>query len=152
MKRILAAVDGSEAAIRALDFAIKLAAETQAELVILTVAEELYVGDGALEQFARSEHLGSAWADLTEASAKHILSTAETRVASCQGLRWRAEWRMGYPAGEIIRFAKEQACDLVVAGHVGRSRLLGVLLGSVAFKLVTLCPCPVTIVGPASRP
>jgi nucleotide-binding universal stress UspA family protein len=152
MKRILAAVDGSEAALRALDFAAKLASGTQAELVILTVAEELYAGGGALEQFARSEHLGSAWGDLREAGAKQILGTAEARVASCQGLRRRTEWRMGYPAGEIIRFAKEQACDLLVMGHVGRSRLLGVLLGSVAFKLVTLCPCPVTVVGPASRP
>jgi len=152
LKRILAAVDGSEAALRALDFAAKLAAETEAELVILTVAEELYVGDGALKQFARSEHLGSAWGDLCEARAKQILGTAEARVASCQGLRWRTEWRMGYPAGEIIRFAKEQACDLIVVGHVGRSQLLGVLLGSVALKLVTLCPCPMTVVGPASRP
>jgi nucleotide-binding universal stress UspA family protein len=138
MKRILAAVDGSEAALRALDFVAKLATETQAELVILTVAEELYVGDGALEQFARSEHLGSAWGDLCRARAKQILGTAEARVAPYKGLRWRVEWRMGYPAGEIIRFAKEQACDLIVVGHVGRSQLLGVLLGSVAFKLVTL--------------
>jgi len=152
MKRILAAVDGSEAALGAPDFAARLAAETQSELVILTVGEELYVSDGALEQFARSEHLGSAWGDLSESRAKQILGTAEARVASCQGLRWRTEWRMGYPAGEIIRFAREQACDLLVVGHVGRSRLLGVLLGSVAFKLVTLCPCPVTVVGPAGRP
>ncbi len=152
MKRILAAVDGSEAALRALDFAASLAAETGSELVILTVAEELYVGDGALEQFARSEHLGSIWGDLSEARAKQILGTAEARVAARESLRWRSEWRMGYPAAEIIRFANEQACDLLVVGHVGRSRLLGVLLGSVAFKLVTLCPCPVTVVGPASPP
>lgn len=48
MKRIVAAVDGSEAALRALDLAARLTAETQSELVILTVAEELYAGDGAL--------------------------------------------------------------------------------------------------------
>src|SRR5690242_18079424 len=132
MKRILAAVDGSEASLRALEFGAKLAAETKAELVLLTVAEELYLGDGALEQFARSEHLGTAWGDLSEARAKQILSTAEARVASCPDLRWRSEWRMGNPAGEIGRFAREQECDLLVVGHIGRSRLAGVLLGSIA--------------------
>ena len=67
------------------------------------------MGDGALEQFARSEHLGIAWADLSEARAKQILGTAEARVASCPDLCWRSEWRMGNPAGEIGRFAREQS-------------------------------------------
>ncbi len=152
MKRILAAVDGSEPALKALDFAAQLASETRAELVVLTVVEELYVGDGALRQFARSEHLGTSRGDLSEMRAKEVLGDAEARVASRPDLRWRADWRAGHPAGELIRYAKEQGCDLVVVGHVGRSQLLGAVLGSIAFKLVTLCSCPVTVVGPANRP
>jgi len=94
MKRILTAVDGSEASLRALYFAANLAAETKSELLLLTVAEELYVGDGALEQFARSHHLGTAWGDLSEARAKEILGAAQDRAASFRDLRLRAEWRI----------------------------------------------------------
>jgi len=146
MNRILICVDGSEPALRALDFAAKLADETKAELVILTVTEELYVGNGALQEYAQAEHLAIAWGDLSEGRAREILSIAHSRAAARGGLRIREERRTGNSAAEILRFAREHQCDVLVVGHVGRNRLAGVLLGSVAFKLVTLAPCPVMVV------
>jgi len=148
MRRILAAVDGSEPALRAVDFAARLASETGAELVILTATEEMLIGDKALREFARSEHLATAWGDLSEARAQEILITAHERAAAKDKLRVRTEWRTGNPKEVIARFAKDEACDLIVVGHAGRSRIVGVVLGSVAFKLVTAAPCPVTVVGP----
>jgi len=50
MELILVAVDGSEAALKAVDFAAKLAAQTEAELTIITVVDEVYVGDRALKE------------------------------------------------------------------------------------------------------
>jgi len=149
MKKIVVAVDGSEPSFRALDFAARLAAETKAELIIFTAAEEINFGGDALKSFARAEHLAAEWGDLAEARATQILGFARARAAGPDGLEIRTAWRLGDPAAEIIRLAQEEACDLLVMGHVGRSRLAGLVLGSVAFKLVTLAPCPVTVVGPA---
>jgi len=151
MNRILICVDGSEPALKALDFAAKLADETKAELVILTVTEELYAGNGALQEYAKAEHLTIVWEDLSEGRARETLSIAHSRAAVRGGLRIREEWRTGNSTAEILRFAREQECDVLVVGHVGRSRLAGVLLGSVAFKLVTLAPCPVTVVGASGQ-
>jgi len=36
--------------------------------------------------------------------------------------------------------------DAIVMGHTGHSRIAGVLLGSVAFKVLTLAACPVVVV------
>jgi nucleotide-binding universal stress UspA family protein len=146
MERILAAVDGSETALKAVDFAANLAAQTNAELTLITVVEEAYVGNRALKDFARAEHLAAAWGDLSEARATEILIAAHERAAAYEGVRVHKEWRSGTPAAEIARYAKEKTVDLIVVGNTGHGRLAGVLLGSVAFKLLGATPCPLTVV------
>jgi|SRR5579859_4384580 nucleotide-binding universal stress UspA family protein len=146
MDRILVAVDGSETALKAVDFASKLAAQTDAELTLLTVVDEAHVGDRALRDFARAEHLAAAWGDLSETRASEILIAGHERAAAYEGVRVRKDWRSGNPAAEIARYARETHADLVVVGNTGHSRFAGALLGSVAFKLLTTAPCPLTVV------
>jgi nucleotide-binding universal stress UspA family protein len=146
MERILVAVDGSEAALKAVDFAAKLAAQTKAELTIVTVVDEAYVGDRALEEFARAEHFKPTWSDLSEARATEILIAAHERAAVHKVTHVLKEWRTGNPAAQIVRYASDQRVDLIVVGHVGHSRFAGAILGSVAFKLLGVAPCPLTIV------
>ncbi len=146
MERILVAVDGSETALKAVDFAANLAAQTDAELALITVVEEAYIGDRELKDFARAEHLASAWGDLSEARATEILIAAHERAAAYEGVRVQKEWRSGNPAAEIARYAREKKADLIVVGNTGHGRLAGVLLGSVAFKLLSAAPCPLTVV------
>jgi len=146
MERMLVAVDGSQTALKAVDFTASLAAQTNAELILLTVVEEAYVGNRALKDFASAEHLASAWGDLSEARATEILIAAHERAATYEGVRVRKEWRSGNPAAEIARYALEKQTDLVVVGNTGHGRLAGVLLGSVAFKLLGTVHCPLTVV------
>jgi nucleotide-binding universal stress UspA family protein len=53
---------------------------------------------------------------------------------------------MGKPFAEIIRYAREQAIDLIVLGTHGRSALGSMLLGGVAEKVVRKAPCAVLTV------
>jgi nucleotide-binding universal stress UspA family protein len=146
MERILVAVDGSETALKAVDFAANLAAQIDASLILLAVVEEAYVADRALKEFARAEHFASAWGDLSEARATEILIAAHERAAAFEGVRVVKEWRTGNPAAEIARYAKDNHADLLVVGNAGHGRFAGVLLGSVAFKLLATVPCPLTVV------
>jgi nucleotide-binding universal stress UspA family protein len=52
----------------------------------------------------------------------------------------------GEPAAEILRFAREQSCDLIVLGTHGRTGLPRLVLGSVAEQVVRKAPCPVLTV------
>jgi nucleotide-binding universal stress UspA family protein len=52
----------------------------------------------------------------------------------------------GFPASEIVRFAKDSACDLIVMGTHGRTGLKHWLLGSVAEYVVRQAACPVLTV------
>lgn len=53
---------------------------------------------------------------------------------------------IGDPAEEIIALATDQRADLIVIGSRGHGRLAGLLLGSVAQKVLAHASCPVLIV------
>lgn len=56
------------------------------------------------------------------------------------------ELRVGVPAQEIVEFAREHNCDLIVMGTHGRTGLSHLLMGSVAENVVRRAPCPVMVV------
>lgn len=56
--------------------------------------------------------------------------------------------RNGSPILQIVEFAKEIGCDLIVMGTHGRSGLEHLLLGSVAENVVRRAPCSVLTVRP----
>jgi nucleotide-binding universal stress UspA family protein len=52
----------------------------------------------------------------------------------------------GSPAGTILEHARELGAGMVVVGSQGRTSLGGLLLGSVAHKVIQLSTCPVLVV------
>ena len=53
---------------------------------------------------------------------------------------------VGEPAETIARYAKENTCDHIVIGTRGLSAVSGLLLGSVATKVIHLADMPVLLV------
>ena len=49
----------------------------------------------------------------------------------------------GFPADEIVSFARNNGIDLIVMSTHGRTGLKHVLLGSTTEKIVRMAPCPV---------
>lgn len=72
------------------------------------------------------------------AAAKGILSQA--------GMRFHAHIRVGEVAAQIVRLAQELQCSQIVMGTRGHSGLGGLLLGSVAARVVHIAEVPVTLV------
>ncbi|OYV66340.1 MAG: hypothetical protein B7Z74_11310 [Deltaproteobacteria bacterium 21-66-5] len=52
----------------------------------------------------------------------------------------------GNPADQIVRYAHEKKCDVVILGHRGKSRVEDWLLGSVPKRVSSYAPCNVIIV------
>jgi nucleotide-binding universal stress UspA family protein len=147
MDRILVADDGSDAALKAVETAALLAAQTGASLTAFAVIDAGNFGAADVLAFARSEGLdvGTAVAARVDAAAAY-LARCQT-IAQRHGIvRFHSEKSAGDdPATAILDFARQHAIDLIVVGSRGMGRLPGLLLGSVSQKLASLAPCSVLI-------
>jgi nucleotide-binding universal stress UspA family protein len=130
---ILVPVDGSPASLRALDYAI--AHYPEASFVLLTV-QNVEIA---------SELMYSDWQELLEQAAAKALkeATAKSEAAS---VRFETFLRMGAIAETIAQVAREKSIDHIVMGARGLGSIQGLLLGSVATKVIHLAEVPITLI------
>ena len=121
--KILAGVDGSPSAARALHEAVELANALHLPLVILAVAE-------------RESDLPLAQKNALEA---HSLARAHDCAAA-------AVTAVGAPAMRILEKAEETGCNLVVLGSHGHGWIYDRLIGSAAAHVVSRGLLPVMLV------
>lgn len=140
MKRPLVPVDGSSDALRALAHALaELRDEPGSQLHLLNVQPQpihpwpgKLVSPDTIENELRSE-------------GENVVRAAET-AALASGIDCVRHVRIGQAANEIAACADEQQCDAIVMGTRGLGRVAGLLLGSVATKVIHLASVPVTLV------
>lgn len=140
IKRILVPVDFSADSLEALAYARQLAARCGADLLLLHVAEPVYLAEPNV-----------AAADLT------TLLDAQQRTADAQlsrisadlrkeGRRVRTLVECGVPAQVIVETADNTGTDLIILATHGRTGLSHMLIGSVAERVVRMARCPVLTV------
>jgi nucleotide-binding universal stress UspA family protein len=135
LEKILLAVDMSDHARKAVPAAAELAKAGGGSVHVLHVRELYYpvpptvVGDSAEEA---QELVDGVVAELKQAGVE-----ADGMVRTSTG---------GSPASAILEQAREVGAGMVVVGSRGLSDLGGLLLGSVAHKVIQLSACPVLVV------
>jgi nucleotide-binding universal stress UspA family protein len=141
MRRILVAIDGSDTAMRALDFAARQAGYAPtAELHVLTIqpataastAWEIYVSAERLQQIAAER-------------SKAILEAAAERLKGA-GFGIKLEQIAGEPAETIARRAEELGCESIIMGTHGLGKFGVLIMGSVAQRVMHQASLPVTLV------
>jgi nucleotide-binding universal stress UspA family protein len=141
MRRILVAFDGSDSALRALDFAVTQARHAPAtELHVLTVQPTLS-NYTAAEIYVTAERIQQVAAERSRA----ILEAAAERLKDA-GCGYKLEQLAGEAAEAIARRAAELGCESIVMGTHGLGSLGILLIGSVAQRVVHYTTVPVTLV------
>lgn len=140
LERILVPTDFSDYSKPAITYACELAERFSAELHVLHVVPPPLVA---------APYIGAISDDMLqpEAAAKKELDEMEDPSFE-QAAPVDRVLRMGTPFVEIVRYAKENAIDLIVMGTHGRTGVVHALIGSVAEKVVRKAPCPVLTVRP----
>jgi nucleotide-binding universal stress UspA family protein len=142
-KHIVCAVDFSDCAMHALDYAISLADEARASLTVVHVIE---LPPDIPREVHETVMLGPrdrrGYLALAEAEAQARLTDAvDGRVCGEQPIA--TVLRAGKPYREILRVAQEQSADLLVVGVHGRGAIDRMFFGSTTQHLVRQAACPV---------
>ena len=146
MKRVVAAIDGSEASNRVIDFAAEFSVKFGAGLTLIYVVEYNWPPDWAMAEYARPENNLRAMAEFAESVGRECLKEAKARAIGDGAAEVSEDIRFGDPAGEILKCCETSGADAVVLASRGRGRLTGRLLGSVSQKIALHAPCTVIIV------
>lgn len=141
MQRILLPVDGSEAALRAVDHVLKKIGQFKEPVEIHLLNVQLALRQGVTEFVSQKQldsyHHDEGIKDLASARAK--LDAAKVPYQFHIGVGEE-------PAVVIARYAQDKKCDQVVMGTRGLSSVAGILLGSVTIKVIHLVDVPVLLV------
>ncbi len=138
-KTIVWSTDGSGNAERALPYVKDLARDDGAAITIVHVVERIE-GGGATGVPRRADE-----AEIQGKLEKVAADLSEEGLSASLIIRGDVGTR---PAHEVVEVARETGADLIVVGSRGLSPIAGLLLGSVAHRLLHIAPCPVLVVPP----
>ena len=137
--RILVPVDGSASSLAAVRFVVAKLVPTDAalELHLLNVQSPLpsaassFIDSGVVRDFHQEE------------GAKEL--AAARKLLDAAGVAYTSNTAVGDPADTIVTYADQRQCDAIVMGTRGLGPVGGLLMGSVATKVLHLTKIPVTL-------
>ncbi len=141
MRRILVAIDGSDTALRALDFAVQQARYAPAAKLHVLNVQPTLSNYTAAEIYVTAERIHQVAAE----RARAILAAAAERLQDV-GCNFELEQLEGESAEAIARRAAELSCESIIMGTHGLTSFGILFLGSVAQKVVHYATVPVTLV------
>lgn len=136
-KPLTVGVDGSDASLRALDWAV---AEAQRQRLPLRI-----VHAALWERYTRAAPSFGTGRPGRWVLAENIVGSARERVARLgPDVRVAADVLLDDPCGALVQAAPEASA--LVVGNRGRGGLADMLLGSVGLRVAGRAPCPVVVV------
>ena len=139
-KEMLVPVDGSENSLRAVRYAMALAAALGARIRLFYVFPVSSVEIIGMAGMSRDDIEHAA-----QAAAQRVFDKLHAEIGETD-VKLDDETSIGDPAEEIIRCTEDDHELLVILGRRGLSRIQSLLLGSVSEKVVRHAHSPVTII------
>ncbi|MCC8342064.1 universal stress protein [Pseudomonas stutzeri] len=142
MRRLLVAYDGSDNSKRALQYVVDLARDTG-------MALQVHVVNVQHEPIIYGEYVTSAMIDELNnslmAKSRNVLDEAAAMLQA-GGLTCETHTQLGNVAEQINDAVKRLGCDTVVMGTRGLGSFTGLVLGSVASRVIHEVSVPVLLV------
>ena len=143
LSKIIAPTDLSNLSQSALRYAMQLALEQGAEVIVYNVISE----DG--EWFDKNDELNPVKALVPQQRQRLAEFVKESCADFLDQLKVKEVVEVGVPYRDIVRKAADENADLIVMSTHGRTGLEQVMLGSVTAKVVARATCPVLSLRPA---
>lgn len=142
IKRILFPTDISEGSAHAVPFVTDLTKHYGAKLYIIHVMYDVARATGWYVPHISMDEL---YRDIETNARKEIEKCCMEELRGYKNIEYRV--LRGVPHEEILKFAEENAIDMIIMGTHSRKGLDRVIFGSTAERVVRQARCPVLTVG-----
>ena len=142
LKKIMAAIDFSDYSLPTLRYALALAEDVGAEVVVVSVINERDVAAiRAAMQY--TDQVNEESYIQAQKEDREVKTDQLIEQAGCGQVKVEKIFKVGVPASELLRAIEETGADLVVVGTKGRTNLATAIFGSVAEKIHRRSPASV---------
>lgn len=140
MKKILVAIDFSEASVNALKYAVNFAKSTEAEIHVVTIYNTLH--------FTPIAVLGDINKNLIDdsVSLKNKLEKFVSKICKNTTVKYKIHTVVGIPEIEIQKISRRLNTSLIIMGQTGNGGLKRFLLGSTTSQVINMSQIPVLII------
>lgn len=142
-KVVLAATDFSDVSLKAATHGLWLAQQADADFHLLHVVDSNDVPDDAISKIPKGSSLQQ---EINEEATKRMNAFVDSLSVDRSRIQVHLAW--GTPWKEVSRLSQQLNADLIAMGTVGRSGILGILLGNTADKVLQSCNCSILTVKP----
>ena len=163
IEKILVPTDLEEPSVAAIRYAISIAREHGAELLVLHVVDEERVMKSAMLPAEEELLFPRQWGSMGEGSRCFLdIELRDKRldlysflyshfdVEELKSVSVARLVRLGDAAEEIVSVAGEEGCDLIVLASHGKGWLARVIAGSMSEEVGRKAPCPVLTIQPSA--
>jgi nucleotide-binding universal stress UspA family protein len=133
--KILVPSDGSKTAKKAAVYAVDLAKQLKASIIILSVIDQRSLIAKTVSASETPRHIIEPIEDYLKEAAEGYAGEIK-KLCDKKGVAARISIKTGHPVEEILKEAKRSKTDIIVMGSHGRSALSATVLGSVSYGVI----------------
>ena len=135
ISKILIPTDGSEAAQKAAMYAVDLAKQLKASIIVLSIIDKRsFIGQTVQAKEATMNVIEPLEDYLREAAEVYVGEIIE--LCNKNGVSSKTVITSGHPVEVIVKEAERAKADLIIIGSHGKSALAAAVLGSVTYGLI----------------
>jgi nucleotide-binding universal stress UspA family protein len=136
ISKILVPSDGSKAAQKAAAYAVDLAKQLKASVIVLSVIDKRsFMPPQTVPAAKTARHAIEPIEDYLREAAE-VYAGEIKKLCDESGVALKISIKTGHPVEEIVKEAKKSKANLIVMGSHGRSALSATVLGSVSYGVI----------------
>lgn len=135
ISKILVPTDGSKTAQKAGAYAVELAKQVDASVLVISVIDKRFLTRRTVPVGKSFQGEAESLDDFLQETAKR--HTGEIKdLCEKKGVQSKTVIKSGHPVEEIVKEAEKSKADLIVMGSHGQSALEAAILGSVTYGVI----------------
>jgi len=135
ISKILVPTDGSKAAQKAAIYAVELAQQVKAAVIILSIIDKRSLSGQTVPARKTAMHLIEPIEDYLREAAEGYAGQIEKLCAEHE-VTAKIVITAGHPVEDIVKEARRAKADLIIMGSHGKSALTAAVLGSVTYGVI----------------